>query len=76
MELRDLETKKTILVCGENVDVNPNEILLPQLKSILQNKGITSFSLFIDGEEIDSASDIPDYIDNSVVEVKRNATVG
>ncbi|MBT9164946.1 MAG: hypothetical protein DDT23_00957 [candidate division WS2 bacterium] len=74
MELKDLEVKSgKLIVEGASVSVNYDEPLLGQIKEHLKQRGITSFSLFIDGEEVDDAGSIPEYLEDQVIEVKRNA---
>ena len=44
--------KSTINIVGERVEVNASDPVKETLKRILQEKGIDSFTILVDGQEI------------------------
>ena len=76
MNLNDLNGKRTIKVAGETVEVNSTDSVKETLKSLLQVKGIDSFTILVDGEEITSSEDLPDTFEDHEVEVQRYVKPG
>lgn len=77
MNVNDLTNKKsTIQVAGEEVQVNPSDSVKDTLKRILQEKGIDSFTILVDGEEIESTEDLPQRFEGHEIEVKRYVKPG
>ena len=60
MNLNELNGKVTITVAGEEVEVNASDSVKETVKRILQEKGIDSFTILVDGAEITSTSDLPE----------------
>lgn len=60
MNVNDLENgKTTISVAGEEIEVNVSDSVKDTLKKVLQDKGIDSFTILVDGKEVTSTSDLP-----------------
>ena len=66
----------TITVAGEQVEVNANDNMKETLKGILQEKGIDSFTILVDGEETTSTADLPETFAGHTVEVQRYVKPG
>jgi len=77
MNLNELKNgKTTISVAGEEVEVNVSDPVKETLKKILQDKGIDSFTILVDGAEVTSTGDLPESFDEHEVEVKRYVKAG
>jgi len=77
MNLNELENGKTIItVAGEEVEVNASDSAKDTLKRILQEKGIDSFTILVDGKEITATSDLPENFGEHEIEVKRYVKPG
>jgi len=77
MNLNELaNAKATITVAGEEVEVNASDSAKDALKRILQEKGIDSFTILVDGKEITATSDLPETFSDHEIEVKRYVKAG
>ena len=77
MNVNELGTNKTnVTITGEKVEVNASDSVKETLKRILQEKGIDSFTILVDGEEIVSTNDLPDQFRDHEIEVKRYEKAG
>ena len=77
MNLNELaNAKATITVAGEEVEVNASDSAKDVLKRILQEKGIDSFTILVDGKEITATSDLPETFSDHEIEVKRYVKAG
>ena len=77
MNLNDLGNGKVaIMVAGETVEVNASDPAGDTLKRILQEKGIDSFTILVDGNEVTSTSDLPETFADHTVEVQRYVKPG
>jgi len=77
MNLNELENQKTkIKVAGEEVEVKVKDSIKDSLKRILQEKGIDSFTILVDGEEVTSTNDLPETFNGHEVEVERYVKAG
>ena len=77
MNVNELGTNKTnITITGEKVEVHASDPVKETLKRILQEKGIDSFTILVDGEEIVSTNDLPDQFRDHEIEVKRYVKAG
>ena len=77
MNLNELANGKAIItVAGEEVEVNVSDSVKDNLKRILQEKGIDSFTILVDGSEITATSDLPESFGEHEVEVKRYVKAG
>jgi len=77
MNLNELaNAKATITVAGEEVEVNASDSVKDVLKRILQEKGIDSFTILVDGREITSTADLPQTFTDHEVEVQRYVKAG
>ena len=77
MNLNELGNGKTIItVAGEEVEVNASDSVKETVKRILQEKGIDSFTILVDGEEITATSDLPETFTDHEIEVKRYVKAG
>lgn len=77
MELNELQNGKVeITIAGEKVEVNASDPVKVTLKSLLQTKGIDSFTIIVDGDEVESTSDLPETFAGHVVEVQRYVKPG
>ena len=77
MNLNELSNAKaTITVAGEEVEVNASDSVKDVLKRILQEKGIDSFTILVDGREITSTADLPQTFTDHEVEVQRYVKAG
>ena len=77
MDLNELENgKTTITIAGEEIEVNASEPVKETVKKILQEKGIDSFTILVDGREITATSDLPETFDEHEIEVKRYVKAG
>jgi len=77
MNVNELGANKTnVTITGEKVEVNASDSVKETLKRILQEKGIDSFTILVDGEEIVSTNDLPDQFRDHEIEVKRYVKAG
>ena len=78
MNLNELSNNNfSISICGENVEVNKDSNVKETLKTILEDKGINSFAVFIDGEMMETSTQFPETFEGcEVVEVRRAGKAG
>jgi hypothetical protein len=77
MNVNDLGTNKVkIELAGETVEVNGSDSVKETLKRLLQEKGIDSFTILVDGQEIDSTADLPERFIGHEIEVRRYVKPG
>lgn len=77
MNLNELNNGKiTVTIAGEEVEVNASDSVKDTLKKILQDKGIDSFTILVDGREITSTADLPQTFVGHEVEVERYVKAG
>jgi hypothetical protein len=77
MELNELANgKRRITVAGEEVEVDASGSVKDVLKKILQDKGIDSFTILVDGREVTSTADLPAAFDDHEIEVQRYVKAG
>lgn len=77
MNLNELNNAKaTITVVGEEVEVNASDSVKDTLKRILQEKGIDSFTILVDGKEITSTAELPQSFSGHEIEVERYVKAG
>jgi len=77
MNLNELRNgKTTIAVAGEEIEVDTSAPVKETLKKILQENGIDSFTILVDGREIASTDDLPETFAEHEVEVKRYVKAG
>jgi len=76
MELNDLNGKMMITVAGEEVEVHGTDSVKDTLKNILAEKGIDSFTILVDGNEIESTEALPETFQDHIVEVQRYVKPG
>ena len=77
MDLNDLsDSRVTIKVAGQDMDVNADDSIKDTLKGILEEKGIDSFTILVDGNEVESTENLPKTFANHAVEVQRYVKPG
>ena len=78
MDLQDLGNgSREIVVIGEVIEVAGDAPVASTLKSILQEKGIDSFTILIDGVEYDSTKVMPaTFNDVDSIEVEKYVKAG
>jgi len=77
MNLNELkEEKATITIAGEEVEVKKGDSVKDTLTRILQEKGIDSFTILVDGEEVTSTDNLPATFDGHDIEVERYVKAG
>ena len=77
MNLNELENGKTkIKVAGEEVEVKTSDSVKDTLTRLLKEKGIDSFTILVDGEEVTSTDDLPATFDGHDIEVERYVKAG
>ena len=77
MNVNELGMNKTsVTVTGEKVEVNASDPVKETLKRILQERGIDSFTIIVDGAEIVSTNDLPEQFRDHEIEVKRYVKAG
>jgi len=77
MNLNELANAKvTITVAGEEVEVNASDSVKDTLKRILQEKGIDSFTILVDGREVTSTDELPQSFAGHEIEVERYVKAG
>lgn len=77
MDLNELQNGKVkINVAGVEMEVNASDPVKETIKKILEEKGIDSFTILVDGEEITATSELPETFSQHEVEVKRYVKPG
>lgn len=77
METGELGNRPKVTIFGEVVDVSPETEMAPFLKDRLQSGGYSSFTLYIDGDEVTRTEEIPDTFEGlDTVEVVKYAAAG
>jgi hypothetical protein len=77
MDLNELANgKTTVAVAGEDVEVDVNGCVKDVLKKILEDKGVDSFTILVDGKEITSTADLPATFADHEIEVQRYVKAG
>jgi aerobic-type carbon monoxide dehydrogenase small subunit (CoxS/CutS family) len=77
MNLNELKSENVkITIAGAEVEVKRNDPVKDTLTRILQEKGIDSFTILVDGEEVTSTSDLPAIFDGHEIEVERYVKAG
>ena len=77
MNLNELKSEKIkVVVAGEEVEVRAADPVKDTLTRILQEKGIDSFTILVDGEEVTSTNDLPQTFAGHTVEVERYVKAG
>jgi len=77
MNLNELNNQKVaVTIAGEEVEVNASDSIKDTLKRILQEKGIDSFTILVDGKEMTSTADLPQNFVDHEIEVQRYVKAG
>ena len=77
MNLNELKNEKTnVTIAGEEVEVKRGDSVKDTLTRILQEKGIDSFTILVDGKEITSTADLPAAFADHEIEVQRYVKAG
>ena len=77
MRRDDLENgDAVVIIAGEEVKVNATDPVKSTLKRITEEKGLDSFTILVDGEEIESSEDLPETFEGNNIEVKRYVKAG
>ena len=77
MELNDLRNEKTnITIAGTEVEVKKSDPVKETLTRLLQEKGIDSFTILVDGDEVTSTDNLPATFDGHDIEVERYVKAG
>ncbi len=77
MNLNELKNEKTnVTIAGEEVEVKRGDSVKDTLTRILQEKGIDSFTILVDGEEVTSTDNLPATFDGHDIEVERYVKAG
>ena len=77
MNINELGNEKTrIKVAGEEVEVKVSDPVKETLTRILKEKGINSFAILVDGEEVTSTNNLPETFDGHEIEVERYVKAG
>ena len=77
MNLNELKNEKTtVTIAGEEVEVKRGDAVKDTLTRILQEKGIDSFTILVDGEEVTSTDNLPVTFDDHHIEVERYVKAG
>ncbi len=77
MNLNEFKNDKvTINIAGENVEVNATDPVKESLKRILEEKGIDSFTILVNGAELQDTAGLPETFGQHKVEVKRYVKPG
>ena len=69
-------TKVKFTVAGEEIEVNAADQVENTVRRILDEKGIDSFALIVDGEEVTRTADLPATFGDHDIEVKRYVKAG
>jgi len=77
MNLNELKNEKVkVTIAGEEVEVKASDSVKDTLTRLLQEKGIDSFTILVDGEEVTSTNDLPQTFDGHAIEVERYVKAG
>ena len=78
MNLNDMNDNNEveITIAGETVKVQATDNIKDTLKRILQEKGINSFTILVNGEEVTSTANLPLTFESNIVEVERYVKPG
>ena len=77
MNLNELKNEKTnVTIAGEEVEVKRGDSVKDTLTRILQEKGIDSFTILVDGAEVTSTDNLPVTFDGHDIEVERYVKAG
>ena len=77
MNVNDLKNQKVkVVIAGEEVEVKTADPVKDTLTRILQEKGIDSFTILVDGEEVTSTNDLPETFAGHEIEVERYVKAG
>ena len=78
MNLNDMNDSNEveITIAGETVKVQATDNIKDTLKRILQEKGINSFIVLVNGQEVTSTADFPLTFESNIVEVERYVKPG
>jgi len=77
MNLNELKQEKTtVTIAGDEVEVKKSDPVKDTLTRILQEKGIDSFTILVDGNEITSTDSLPATFDGHDIEVERYVKAG
>ena len=77
MNLNELKNEKTkITIAGEELEVKKGDSVKDTLTRLLQEKGIDSFIILVDGEEVTSTDNLPATFDGHDIEVERYVKAG
>ena len=77
MNLNELGKQKVrINVAGEMVEVSPSDLVKDTLKRVLQERGIDSFTILVDGQELQDTGALPHHFEGHEIEVKRYVKPG
>jgi len=77
MNLNELKNEKTsVTIAGEGVEVKKSDPVKETLTRFLQEKGIDSFTILVDGEEVTSTDNLPATFDEHTIEVERYVKAG
>lgn len=79
MELNQLNNsgKKKIVIAGQSVEVDENAKVADTLKSLLESRGIDSFTIIVDGGEVIDTLGLPEtFAQCETLEVERYAKPG
>lgn len=77
MNLNELANGKTVItIAGSEVEVNTSDPVKETVKRLLEEKGIDSFTILVDGRELTSTSDLPRTFDDHEIEVQRYVKAG
>ncbi len=76
MQLDDMNGHVVIIVAGEEVEVNKSDPVKDTLRSILKEKGIDSFTILVNGEEVTDTGALPPTFADNDIEVQRYVKPG
>ena len=77
MNLNELKNEKVkITIAGDEVEVKAADPVKDTLTKLLQEKGIDSFTILVDGEEVTSTNDLPAAFAGHEIEVQRYVKAG
>lgn len=77
MNLNELKNERTkITIAGEELEVKKSDPVKDTLTRLLQEKGIDSFTILVDGEEVTSTDNLPATFDGHDIEVERYVKAG
>ena len=78
MNLNDMNDNNEIeiTVAGDKVKVQATDNVKDTLKRILQERGIDSFTILVNGQEVTSTTNLPATFEDNEVEVERYVKPG